>query len=74
MHFFSLPRERIVSDCLHHVCTENHLLLDVEPHVRDALIKHLDHYIIADDVALEDVTETTFSLIAGGERLYGDSL
>lgn len=37
-------------------------LLDSEPEVRDGLPGHLDRYIIADDVALEDETER-FSLI-----------
>lgn len=32
-------------------------LLDAEPEVRERLLEHLDRYIIADDVVLEDETE-----------------
>ncbi|HVV47059.1 MAG TPA: hypothetical protein VHC72_17725 [Bryobacteraceae bacterium] len=39
------------------LCFEDHFLLDVEPGVRQSLYTHLDHFIIADDVTLEDVTE-----------------
>jgi tRNA-modifying protein YgfZ len=68
--FFLTAQGRIISDC-YITCFEDHLLLDVEPGVREALLKHIDHYIIADDVTLEDVTDSTFSLIAAGKRLYG---
>jgi tRNA-modifying protein YgfZ len=68
--FFLTAQGRIISDC-YITCFEDHLLLDVEPGVREALLKHIDHYIIADDVTLEDVTDATFSLIAAGKRLYG---
>src|SRR3569623_184804 len=39
------------------LCFEDHFLLDVEPEVRQSLYEHLDHFIIADDVTLEDVTD-----------------
>jgi folate-binding protein YgfZ len=69
--FFLTAQGRIVSDC-YITCYDDYLMLDVEPGVRDTVMKHIDHYIIADDVALEDVTETTFSLIAAGKRAYGE--
>jgi tRNA-modifying protein YgfZ len=68
--FFLTAQGRIVSDC-YITAFDDYLLLDTEPHVRDAVIKHIDHYIIADDVTLEDVSDATFSLIAGGRRVYG---
>jgi tRNA-modifying protein YgfZ len=69
--FFLTAQGRIVSDC-YITAFDDYLLLDIEPHVRHAVIKHIDHYIIADDVTLEDVTDATFSLIAaGGRRVYG---
>jgi len=68
--FFLTAQGRIISDC-YITCYEDYLLLDVEPEVRDAIVRHIDHYIIADDVTLEDVTNSTFSLIAAGKRVYG---
>src|SRR6185312_15949917 len=51
-------------------CHEDHFLLDVEPETRHSLYEHLDRFIIADDVTLEDVTDQTFSLLHG-DRIYG---
>jgi folate-binding protein YgfZ len=68
--FFLTAQGRIVSDC-YITCYEDYLLLDVEPGLREAVLRHIDHYVIADDVTLEDVTGATFSLIAGGKRIYG---
>ncbi len=69
--FFLTAQGRILSDA-HIICYDDHFLLDVEPEVRESLLKHIDHYIIADDVTLEDVTEQTFALVAAGKRIYGD--
>jgi folate-binding protein YgfZ len=69
--FFLSAQGRIISD-VHIICYEDNLLLDVEPEVRETVFRHIDHYIIADDVALEDITETTFALVAAGKRVYGD--
>ncbi len=71
--FFLTAQGRIISDC-YIKCEEDYLLLDVEPEVRESIIQHIDHYIIADDVLLEDVTSSTFALLAGGKRLYGTVL
>ncbi len=70
--FFLTAQGRIVADCFI-VCNEDHLLLDVELELRETIVKHIDHYIIADDVTIEDVTENTFSLIAAGKRIYGSA-
>ena len=39
------------------LCLEDRFLLDTEPETRERVFRHLDKYIIADDVTLEDVTE-----------------
>jgi aminomethyltransferase len=41
---------------------DDHLLMDVEPESRGFLLEHLDRYIIADDVALEDITDSTVEI------------
>jgi tRNA-modifying protein YgfZ len=69
--FFLTAQGRILSDAIL-VCEQDRFLIDVEPEVRESVWKHIDHYIIADDVALEDVTESTFSLRVGSHRIYGD--
>ncbi len=69
--FFLTAQGRIVGDA-YITCYENYLLLDVEPDTRESMLRHIDHYIIADDVTLQDVTSTTFALVAAGKRIYGD--
>lgn len=59
--FFLTAQGRIVADA-HILCFPDSLLLDVEPETRELMLKHIDHYIIADDVTLDDETERTFSL------------
>lgn len=59
--FFLSAQGRILADA-HILCFQDHLLLDIEPETRAPLYAHIDHYIIADDVTLEDVTESTFAL------------
>jgi tRNA-modifying protein YgfZ len=56
---------RILAD-VNVLCFEDHLLLDTEPELRPALYEHLDRYIIADDVTLEDVTETRATILLEG--------
>jgi folate-binding protein YgfZ len=46
---------RILADA-NVLCFEDHLLLDTEPELRTKIYEHLDRYIIADDVTLEDVS------------------
>ena len=36
------------------LCLEDHLLLDTEPETRERIHAHLDHYIIAADVTLDE--------------------
>ncbi len=59
--FFLNAQGRILADA-YILCFEDHLLLDTEPETRQSLFEHLDHFIIADDVTLEDVTGETVSL------------
>ena len=59
--FFLNAQGQIQADA-YVLCFADHLLLDVEPHARHKIYEHLDHFIIADDVTLEDVTEQTFAL------------
>lgn len=45
---------------------EDHFLLDTEPELRLKLSEHLDRYIIADDVALEDQTNQIATIALEG--------
>ncbi len=53
--FFLNAQGRIQAD-VNLLCFEDHFLLDTEPETRERVYRHLDKYIIADDVALEDAT------------------
>ncbi len=65
--FFLNAQGQIQAD-VYVLCFEDHLLLDVEPETRQAVYEHLDRFIIADDVTLEDVTEATFAFGLEGPR------
>jgi tRNA-modifying protein YgfZ len=73
--FFLNAQGRILADA-YILCFEDHLLLDTEQETRQTLFEHLDKFIIADDVTLEDVTAETFCLGLEGPRssqLAGDA-
>ena len=53
--FFLNAQGRILADAWI-VCLADAILLDTELETKDKLLAHLDKYIIADDVTLEDVT------------------
>lgn len=59
--FFLNAQGQIQADA-YVLCFADHFLVDVEPQTRQSLYEHLDRFIIADDVTLEDVTEQTFAL------------
>jgi aminomethyltransferase len=59
--FFLSAVGRVLADA-NILCFDDHFLLDVEPESRAFLLEHLDKYIIADDVALEDITAATAAL------------
>jgi folate-binding protein YgfZ len=65
--FFLNAQGRILADAVV-LCFEDHFLLDTAPETRRAVYEHLDQYIIADDVTLEDVTEETFSFGLEGPK------
>jgi tRNA-modifying protein YgfZ len=65
--FFLNPQGRILAD-VNLFCRENDFLLDVEPETREALYRHLDKYIIADDVTLEDATDRLATLALEGPQ------
>ena len=55
--FFLNPQGRIVADA-NLLILPDRILIDIEPEVRERLYQHLDKFIIADDVTLEDVSES----------------
>ena len=65
--FFLTTQGRILADA-NVLCRPDHFLLDVEPETREKVYQHLDHYIIADDVTLEDVTDSTATIAVEGPK------
>lgn len=63
--FFLNAQGRILADA-NIFCFEDHFLLDTEPETARKLFEHVDRYIIADDVALTDETESTATLSIEG--------
>jgi len=63
--FFLNPQGRILADANLFV-TPDRILLDVEPEVRERVYQHLDKYIIADDVTLEDASDSLSALAIEG--------
>src|SRR5215470_8952822 len=56
--FLLSPQGRIHAD-LNLFCFADHFLIDTEPELREKVLAHIRRYIIADQVELEDVTEST---------------
>ncbi len=63
--FFLNAQGRILSDA-NILCFEDSLLLDTEPETRIKLFEHLERYIIADDVILEDETASVATIAIEG--------
>jgi folate-binding protein YgfZ len=63
--FFLNAQGRILGD-VNLLCFEDHFLLDTEPGTRRKLFEHLDRYIIADDVTLEDATDRIATIAVEG--------
>jgi aminomethyltransferase len=63
--FFLNDKGRVLADA-NVLCRPDHFLLDVEPEAREPLYQHLDRYIIADDVTLEDITDATATIAVEG--------
>jgi aminomethyltransferase len=53
--FFLTVQGRILAD-VNVLCRPDHFLLDLEPETREKVYQHLDRYIIADDVTLEELS------------------
>src|SRR6185503_3540981 len=67
--FFLNAQGRILAD-VNLFCRPEDFLLDVEPETREPLYQHLDKFIIADDVTLEDATSALATLdLEGPEAL-----
>lgn len=65
--FFLNAQGRILCDA-HILCRPDHFLVSTEPETRAKLLEHLDRFIIADDVTLEDVTEATVCVAIEGPQ------
>jgi tRNA-modifying protein YgfZ len=65
--FFLTTQGRILAD-VNILCRPDHFLLDLEVETREKIYQHLDHYIIADDVALEDLTAETTTIAVEGPK------
>jgi folate-binding protein YgfZ len=68
--FFLNDKGRVVADA-NVLCRPEYFLLDVEPETRRPLYEHLDRFIIADDVTLEDVTDVTATIAVEGAEAAG---
>ncbi|MFN0170899.1 MAG: YgfZ/GcvT domain-containing protein [Bryobacteraceae bacterium] len=65
--FFLTAQGKIIADA-YFLCFADHFLLDVEPEAREQVFAHIDHYIIADDVTVEDVSGSTAVVAVEGPR------
>jgi len=65
--FFLNAQGQIQAD-VNLLCLPDRFLLDTEPETRERVFHHLDKYIIADDVTLEDVTGSTSCVAVEGPR------
>jgi aminomethyltransferase len=65
--YFLSAQGRILGD-VNIFCREGDFLLDTEPETRQKLHEHLEQFIIADDVTLEDVTDVTVTIAVEGPK------
>src|SRR5580658_2910294 len=63
--FFLNDKGRVLADA-NILCRPDYFLLAVAPETRQPLYQHLDRFIIADDVTLEDVTDATATIAIEG--------
>jgi tRNA-modifying protein YgfZ len=63
--FFLNDKGRVLADA-NVLCRPDYFLLDVEPETREPLYQHLDRFIIADDVTLEDATGSIATIAIEG--------
>jgi folate-binding protein YgfZ len=67
--FFLNAQGRIQAD-VNVLVFDQHILLDLEPEARERVYHHLDHYIIADDVTLDDATDHMAAIGVEGPRAH----
>ncbi|MGA2157275.1 MAG: glycine cleavage T C-terminal barrel domain-containing protein [Bryobacteraceae bacterium] len=65
--FLLSPQGRIQAD-LTLLASDDHILLDTEPELREKIVQHIRRYIVADQVELEDVTEATCAIALEGPQ------
>jgi folate-binding protein YgfZ len=65
--FFLNDKGRVLADA-HALCRPDYFLLDVEPETRGPLYQHLDRFIIADDVTVEDTTDAIATIAVEGPQ------
>jgi folate-binding protein YgfZ len=65
--FFLNDKGRVIADA-NVLSRPDYFLLDVEPETRQPLYQHLDRFIIADDVTLEDITDSTATIAVEGPQ------
>ena len=63
--FFLNAQGRILADA-NVLCEAESVLLDTEPELREKIFQHLDQFIIADDVTLEDLTDALATVAIEG--------
>src|SRR5437588_4121301 len=63
--FFLSAQGRILGDS-NVLCFADHFLLDTEPEIAGKIYEHLDHFIIADDVTLENLTPSLVTIAVEG--------
>jgi folate-binding protein YgfZ len=68
--YFLSAQGRILAD-VNVLCREDYFLLDTEPETREKVYQHLDKFIIADDVTLEDQTRQTATIALEGPESAG---
>jgi tRNA-modifying protein YgfZ len=65
--FFLNDKGRVLADA-NILSRPDYFLLDVEPETREPLYQHLDRFIIADDVTLEDATDAIATIAIEGPQ------
>jgi aminomethyltransferase len=65
--FFLTAQGRILAD-VNVLCRQDSFLLDTEPETLQKLLEHLDKFIIADDVTLEDLTPALATIALEGPK------
>jgi folate-binding protein YgfZ len=65
--YFLTAQGRVLAD-VNLITRADDFLLDTEPEAREKIFKHLDNFIIADDVTIEDLTDTLATIALEGPQ------